>query len=385
MTNPTRLDDHNLTTCLPPDIALFTATLGGGGAERILINLATFFASNGWRVDLVVCKFVGELKDQVPPTVRIVSLDQKRVVFSLPDYLRYLKIAKPPIVLSSIERPSIIAGFGKWLSKHQHKLFIRMEGTLITSEPLWKQFYRLPWLTLLAFSYPKADGIFAISKGIAQQLMCVPTLKKTPIHLIYNPLIQPDFSSRIKEEPVYPSCIDTTLPTLIAVGRLHQQKDYPTLLKAFALVRKKSPSQLLILGVGPLKNKLKQLAASLGVAKDTHFLGFVTNPLSYIHRANVFVLSSAWEGLPGVLIEALTTGTPVISTDCRTGPSDVLENGRFGKLVPVGDEVALANGIIEILQRPKPPMSAELLHHLNQFKVDAVAQKYRQILNLPIK
>lgn len=383
MTELVRINDPKLSTDPSPDITLFTATLGGGGAERILINLADYFAAHGWRVDLVVCKFIGELKDQVPATIRVVSLEQKRVVFSLPAYLRYLLLAKPPIVLSSIERPSIIAGFGKRLSKHKHKLFIRMEGTLITSEPLWKQFHRLPWLALLLFGYPAANGIFAISKAIAQQLARVPTLKKTPIHLVYNPLIKPDFSSKIKEIPVYPSCVDATLPTLIAVGRLRPQKDYPTLLKAFARVRKTVPSQLLILGVGPLQTKLEELAFSLGISETTHFLGFVENPLGYIHRANIFVLSSAWEGLPGVLIEALTTGTPVISTNCRTGPSDVLENGRFGKLVPVGDDVALAEGIVEILKKPRQPMSPELLAHLDQFKVDVIAEKYVKILDLP--
>lgn len=363
-----------------PDIALFTAALEGGGAERLLINLSEFFTSKGFKVDLVVCKYVGELRDQVPTSVRVVSLDASRVVFSLPAYLRYLKLVKPKMVISSVERPSIVAGFGRILSSHRHKFFIRTENTFVTSLPLWKQLYRLPWLFLVSISFWAADGIFAISSGIVEQLAKIPTLRNVPVHFVYNPLIHDNFGQKMNAPPEFPDGIDREKPIIIGVGRLHPQKDFANLINAFAKVYQKKECQLLILGDGPLRLELENLARSLGVDEKVFMPGFVKNPLSIIHHSNVFVLSSAWEGLPGVLIEALTTGTPIVSTDCRTGPKDILQDGRYGKLISVGNSEALAEGILEALDSPRRVMTPEVDLHLKQFRVDGVGNKYIEIM-----
>lgn len=379
-------------TCIPlselvadetrPDIALFLPTLYSGGAERVQINLAKYFLDRGLKVDLVVCKYFGSLKDKVPGGVRLVSLDAARVMFSLPAYLRYLRIARPPVVLSSVENANIISCLGKMFSLHRHRLVVRLDNSLSEPGLLPLQMQRWPMMAAVASTFHAADAFVAVSRGLKAQLRRLPGLGKKPIHHIYNPIIGREFAAQAAVEPELPPSIKPGDALVLAVGRLHKQKGYRHLLAAFARVVEERPSHLVILGEGDDRDALLALADSLGIAPFVHLLGYRSNALSYMRRASVFVLSSVAEGFGNVLVEALACGTPVVSTDCPHGPREILADGRYGALVPIGDVDALANAIAVNLDRPKPTMSNALTQHLQLFFIDAIGRQYLEELDL---
>lgn len=366
----------------PPDIALFLPTLYSGGAERVQINLAQYFLDQGLKVDLVVCKYFGSLKDKVPPGVRLISLDAFKVMFSLPAYLRYLRIARPPAVLSSVENANIISCLGKMFSSHRHRLLVRLDNSL--SEPGMRplQMHRWPMMTAIASTFHVADELIGVSEGVTEQLRGLPGVGGTPIRRIYNPIIHKGFDALADQTPELPSAIAPGEPFVLAVGRLHEQKDYGSLLRAFARVVKRRPSHLVILGEGGDREKLRSLADSLGIASYVHLLGYKANALAYMRQAAAFVLSSRAEGFGNVIVEALACGAPVISTDCPHGPREILADGRFGTLVPVGDIDALAQAIAASLDRPKPAVSNELKQHLQLFSIEAIGKQYLEELGL---
>jgi glycosyltransferase involved in cell wall biosynthesis len=365
-----------------PDIALFLPTLYSGGAERVQINLARYFLDRGLRVDLVVCKYFGSLKDKVPSGVRLVSLDASRVMFSLPAYLRYLRIARPSVVLSSVENANIISCVGRMFSSHRHRLVVRLDNSLTEPGRRPLQMHRWPVTAAVACTFHAADEFVAVSDGLKTQLGRLPGLSKKPIHRIYNPIIHEGFDAQASLAPTLPPSIQPGQPFVLAAGRLHKQKGYRHLLLAFARVVSQRPAHLVILGEGDDREELQSLAASLGIVAHVHFLGYRPNPLAYMRHAAVFVLSSIAEGFGNVIVEALACGTPVISTDCPHGPREILAGGRYGTLVPVGDVDALACAITASLDRPKPAMSNELREHLRLFSIETIGKQYIAELEL---
>lgn len=365
-----------------PDIALFLPTLYSGGAERVQINLAKYFLDQGLRVDLVVCKYFGSLKDKVPLGVRLISLDASRVMFSVPAYLRYLRLARPPVVLSSVENANIVSCVGKMFSSHRHRLLVRLDNSLVEPGRLPLQIHRWPVTIAIASTFHAADGFIAVSNGLKEQLRHLPGLSRKPIHRIYNPIIHEGFDTQADIMPALPPSIAPGEQFVLAVGRLHKQKGYAQLLAAFAGAIKQRPAHLVILGEGDDRDELQNLAAALGIASHVHFLGYTPNPLAYMRHASVFVLSSIAEGFGNVIVEALACGTPVISTDCPHGPREILAGGRYGTLVPVGDVDALAHAIAASLEKPKPAMSDELKKHLQLFSIETIGKQYIAELGL---
>jgi glycosyltransferase involved in cell wall biosynthesis len=208
---------------------------------------------------------------------------------------------------------------------------------------------------LMRWTYPWADKIVAVSKGVADELILALGLPQERVQVIYNPVVTPDLLTKAEEPVNDPWLQPGRPPVILAVGRLAVQKDYPTLLKAFALVRAQRPAYLLILGEGPERPFLEALARRLGIAEDVRMPGFVENPYPYMRRASVLVLSSLFEGLPTVLIEAMACGLSVVSTDCPSGPREILQDGKYGHLVPVGDHYALAEAIVQTINTPMNP------------------------------
>ena len=366
-----------------PDVALFLPTLYSGGAERVQLNLARYFLDHGLRVDLVLCKYFGSLKDQVPAGVRLISLDAPKVLFSVPSYLRYLRIACPSVVLSSVENAAIISCIGKMLSSHRHRLLVRLDNSLSEPGILPLQMHRWPVMTAVVSTFHAADAFVAVSNGLKEQLSRLPGLGKKPIRRIYNPIIHDGFEAQAGVTPALPPAIRPGDPFVLAAGRLHKQKGYTHLLLAFARVVKQRPSHLVILGEGDDREELQGLANSLGIAPYVHFLGYASNPLAYMRHAAVFVLSSLAEGFGNVIVEALACGTPVISTDCPHGPREILSGGRYGTLVRVGDVDSLAQAIVAKLKAPKPAMSDELKEHLQLFSIETIGKRYVEELGLP--
>jgi glycosyltransferase involved in cell wall biosynthesis len=221
--------------------------------------------------------------------------------------------------------------------------------------------------------YPWANSIVAVSKGVADDLAQTAGLPRERIQVIYNPVVTPELREKAQTPLDHPWFKPGQPPVLLAVGRMSPQKDFPTLIRAFARVRQTRPAKLLILGEGKERPGLETLVRQLGLGQDVSLPGFVTNPYPYMARTSLFVLSSRWEGLPGVLIEALYCGAPIIATDCPSGPTEILADGRYGQLVPVGDVTALARAIETTLvsKTPDPPPESwrpfELKTVVNQY------------------
>jgi glycosyltransferase involved in cell wall biosynthesis len=226
---------------------------------------------------------------------------------------------------------------------------------------------------LIRATYPKADSIIAISNGVATDLADTTGIERESIDVIHNPAFSPDIQSKSKES-VSHRWFDIDTPVVIAVGSLTQQKDFSTLLRAFSVLRERQDAHLLILGEGELREELKSLASELGIATAVDMPGFVDNPYAYMRQADVFVLSSKWEGFGNVVVEALACGCPVVSTDCPSGPAEILANGEYGSLTPVGDETALAAEIETVLNTTPEP--DRLRARAEAFTTEIVADQY---------
>jgi glycosyltransferase involved in cell wall biosynthesis len=331
-------------------IALFLPSLRGGGAEKVMVNLALGFVEQGLKVDLVLAKAEGPYLSRVPEEVRVVDLGARRVLYSLPGLVRYLRRERPQAMLSALNYANIVAIWAKLLARVQTHLVVSERNTLSCSTQNASS-VRVKLLPLLIkIFYPYADAVVAVSHGVAEDLITMTGLPMEKVKVIYNPVITPELFVKAEEPLDHPWFRPGEPPVVLGVGRLTKQKDFPTLIRAFALVRKERPARLMILGEGEERPKLETLARELGIEEDFVLPGFVENPYKYMKRASAFVLSSRWEGLPTVLIEALALGVPVISTNCPSGPAEILEHGKWGCLVPVGEPHLLARAILEILQ-----------------------------------
>jgi glycosyltransferase involved in cell wall biosynthesis len=398
----------------PSHIALFMPSLGGGGVERVMLNLARAFLKRGHRVDLLVCRTAGSFRDQISAQLDVVALQAasawwarllilaadpkglktwlRSLLFPFQgfgefrcfaDLLRYLRRERPSVLLSAMTKPNFMAVWARHLAGVPTRVVISEHNTfsLAQSFPAKKKWERrqrhLP--TMVERVYSGADAIIAVSNGVADDLAQCTGILRERITTIYNPIVTPELVRQATAPLDHPWLQSGTPPVVLGVGRFHEQKDFPTLLRAFARVRAKQAARLMILGEADAKHttfraELMTLATQLGIADDVALPGFVANPFAYLARAAVFVLSSAWEGLPSVLIEALACGCPVVSTDCPSGPAEILENGKYGPLVPVGDEVMLAEAILSVLNTP--PNRDCLRARGALFAVDHVADRY---------
>jgi glycosyltransferase involved in cell wall biosynthesis len=234
---------------------------------------------------------------------------------------------------------------------------------------------------LAKISYPRADAVVAVSEGVAKDLNQVLGLPLAKMDIIYNPCVTPELAAKAQEPLDHPWFAPGEPPVILGVGKLEAQKDFPNLLRAFAQVREIRPARLVILGWGPdaEKQKLDALIQELGIEADVQLPGYITNPYAYMARSALFALSSRWEGLPLVLVEAMAVGLPVVSTDCESGPAEILDHGKYGALVPVGDHQALAQAILEVLAGNHKMVKPDWL---NQFSLGNITQQYLQVLGV---
>ncbi len=358
-------------------VALFLPSLRGGGAERVMLNLARGFSEKGLEVDLVLAKAEGPYLSQVPPEVRVIDLHSSRVLASLPHLVRYLRRERPQALLSTLNHANIVALWAKRLAGVPTRVVVR-EANVITVSSANTQNSRgriMPFL--IRCFYPWADAVIAVSKGVADDLIKSARLPVEKIHVIYNPVVTPDLFTKAEEPLDHPWFALGEPPIILGVGRLTKQKDFATLINAFCLLRKEQAARLMILGEGEDRSALEDLIKKLDLQEDVSLPGFVDNPFKYMKRAAVFVLSSRWEGLPNTLIQAMALGTPVVSTDCPSGPAEILEAGKLGKLVPVGDVEALAEAIA---RKISSPMQKSRLDVCERFRMDKVIAQYIYIL-----
>jgi glycosyltransferase involved in cell wall biosynthesis len=343
----------------PKRIALFLPQLAGGGAERSILNLAEAILDRGIAVDLVVAHPGGELVSRVPAGVRLVSLNASSTAAGIPKLTRYLKTERPDTIMSALDHANIAAQIAVRLSGSRARSVISIRNTFSAESALRKSLKRRIEAVLAKRLYPGADAILSVSDGAAEDVARFLGIPRERITVTHNPVVS-DHLFRQAAEPVdHPWFVPGAPPVILAAGRLSDQKDYPTLIRAFAAARRNSGARLVILGDGERRADLEALIHSLGLHGDVLLPGFVHNPYAYMAKAFVFVLSSRHEGLPGVLIQALACGCPVIATDCPSGPREILEGGRFGALVPVGDEAALSSALRASLLAPRQTPSPE--------------------------
>jgi glycosyltransferase involved in cell wall biosynthesis len=335
-------------------IALFTRDLAGGGVGRVIVNLTKGFVGRGLKVDLVLARARGPYLGQLQSQVRVVDLEVNRTLRCVPGLTGYLRRERPQALIAFTDGANVVALWAKRLARVPTRVLIsthtnvsqharqatKMRGRLIPH--FARRFYR--W----------ADGVIAVSQGVADDLAETARLDRRQIRVIYNPVDTEAIIQLAKEPLQHPWFAPGAPSVILSAGRLTRQKDFPTLLQAFDRVRRRRPARLLILGEGEDRAALEHLAHELGCAADLSLPGFVDNPYPFMRAARMFVLSSAWEGFGNVLIEAMALGTPVIATDCPWGPAEILDGGDFGLLVPVGDVGALAEAIEKELDAARP-------------------------------
>jgi len=357
-------------------LAVFLPSLAGGGAERVTLNFARAASLRELRVDLVLSTMTGPYLSDVPDTINLVDLGASRVLTSLPALRQYLRRARPDAMVTAITHANLAAIWARTLSGVSTRVIVSEHDTLSVFLRETKTWRGQISPRLIRRFYPHADGIIAVSSGVADDLAAVTGLPRTSIDVVYNPVITPEVVSAARAEPDHPWLEPGQPPVVMGIGRLTQKKDFVTLLEAFAAVRRSTPARLMILGEGPERANLEEVVAAAGLEDDVALPGFVDNPYAYLSRASLFVLSSLWEGLPTVLIEALYCGTPVVSTDCPSGPDEILRGGRYGKLVAVGDVPALAEAISAGLAGDISPPPPESWH---AYKLDVATDRYLEL------
>ncbi|MFH0826055.1 MAG: glycosyltransferase [Pseudomonadota bacterium] len=358
-------------------IALFGPSIVGGGVERVMANLCRGLSEEGFAVDLVVLTVKGPYRDQVPSGVRLVSLMAGRAIGAFLPLVRYLRKERPSVLISHMNYTNVIAICAATSACTGVKVGIVEHGPL--SKYITGSFgFRASLIPLLArWTYPRADRILAVSQGVADELHTILGVKAVVVH---NPAVLPDLAERAAEPIDHPWFAPGMPPVVISAGRLSAQKDYPTLLRAFRFLIQQREARLVVLGEGEDRADLLRMTHELGIERCVSFPGFVSNPPAYFARSAVFVLSSLWEGQPMVLLEAMGCGTPVVATDCDYGPSEILEGGKLGKLVRVGDWEGLAQAMDDILHAP--PDTGMLKRAAAKYTLSRVTHNYMEALEI---
>jgi len=389
-------------------IALHLADLNAGGVQRVMLTLASAFAERGHQVDLLVGDARGPLREQVSAKLRVVELaagstlaarllplraDAGAWPLLLPLLLgrrvpaglerldalaRELARTRPDAMISATPHANLQAVWARRLAGVPTRL-------LLTEHIAPSQKGRRLLAALVRRSYPQADAIAAVGRALGDDLASFSGIPRSRIETLFNPVVDDALLAQAREEIDHDWLGPGSPPLLLGAGRLVPQKDFETLIRAFALVRARRPVRLVILGGAkdPAKTDERRAALlaeaqRLGVAADVALPGFTERPLAWMARAAAFVLSSRFEGLPTVLIEAMAAGCPVVSTDCKSGPAEILEGGRLGPLVPVGDAPALAGAIERVLDAP--PDRDALRRRAGFFTVDRAVAAYLELL-----
>ncbi|MCP4680795.1 MAG: glycosyltransferase [Desulfobacterales bacterium] len=359
-------------------LAIFLATSGHSGVDRVMKNLIPAFAAKGVRVDLLHIDNHGPHLDYIPDNVRVVNLGVAHTLPAISPLIRYLRKERPQAILSDKDRVNRVSLLAARLSRVPTRISVRMGTTVSVNVNQRDRLSRCMHYLSMHYLYSWADSIIVPSGGVADDLSQFAGIPRDLIHVIPNPIVTPLLYEQAAQEPKHPWFENRKGPVILGVGELCKRKDFATLIRAFALVKEKLHCKLLILGEGRKRAALEELAQNLRLGDDFSMPGFVENPYGYMRRASLFVLTSAWEGSPVVLTEALALGMPVVSTDCPSGPREILANGLYGSLVPVGDPRALARAMLATLE--KPPEKTKSMEAAGDYNVENSSRQYLNIL-----
>ena len=359
-------------------ISILLPDLRGGGAERVNLLLAKEFVRLGHSVEFVLLKKQGVLLEQVPPSVTMVDLSAARIRNGFWPLVRYLKQRKPDVLLASMWPLTTLAVLAARVAQFRGRVIIS-EHSALSYSPDAKGCSGYALKASMRWLNGLADAVVGVSDGVVEDLHSLGLPLKKGIR-IYNPIEISEATSMPRSWLRQPWLQVDQKRRLLAVGSLVPAKDYPTLLRAMRrLKERETMAELLILGTGFLEDELRRQRDAMDLSEIVHFGGFVTDPAPFYRAAGMFVLSSAWEGFGNVVVEALAAGTPVVSTDCPSGPAEILEDGRFGSLVPVGDDAALADAMESSLRSEH---DRDLLRHrAEDFRPERIAEQYLELFS----
>lgn len=363
-------------------LAVLLSFSGDGGVERMVTHLCAEFA-NHVQVDLLAIKAQGHHVSRIPPSVNLIRLESRHSWTSVGEIARYLRQARPDAMLVAKDRAGRAAIRARARVGAQMPLWIRLGTNLSAALERKSAFNR--WLRTAPMRrlYALASGVIAVSEGVRQDTLAITGLAPERVRVIRNPVITPELEALAREpvdHPWLPPREQRGEPVIMGMGRLTRQKDFPTLIRAFAAMQAQRPARLILLGEGRDREALSALARELGVADRLHFAGFQKNPYAWLSKADLFVLSSAWEGSPNALTEALALGVPSVSTRCPSGPDELLAGGRYGPLVEVGDHAAMALAMTQTLAAPLPANT--LRQAVDDYRVERSAAAYLRTLGL---
>ena len=404
----------------PARIAFLLDNLSGGGAEKVILNLAAGFARLGHPVDLLVCKVEGVLRNCIPAGVRLVPLKPVSalrgtatavradpgacreilgVIWNwrklpkafryIPALARHLRNERTSVLISALPKSNINAIFARRLSGGDVRVVLGAHIHLSAQESDCRSRGKSRVRTLrplMQHCYHQADRVVAVSRGVAGDTMAYLGLPENLVETIYNPVAGREIKGLSEEPPDHDWFEQRQVPVVLGIGRFVAQKDFPLLLRAFAELRQRRPAHLVLLGGDASSGEqtrhrfeLQALADELGISEDLYMPGYKENPYPYLRRASVFVLSSRFEGFGNVLVEALFCGCPVVSTDCPSGPAEILQGGEFGHLVPVGDGQAMTDALEAALDAPVD--SRTLRARGEEFSVDRAVNQYHELFD----
>jgi glycosyltransferase involved in cell wall biosynthesis len=365
-------------------VCIYINTFGDGGVERMLVNLARGLNHHGVEVDFIINHSQAPYLDQLPKAVRLIEFQTRKPKLRLQKLLAYLDEYQPDAMISAKTKDDRVALAAKQQTQAKTRFFLR-PGTALSERLRARRTNPLKrWLTYRRFKqlFNQADGIIAVSQGVADDVVRITGVDPSRISVVRNPNITPEFYQLAAQALDHPWLEPGQPPVLIGMGGLRRQKDFPSLLRAFAQVAQERPCRLMILGSGHKQEELLKLADSLGVADRVQLPGFIDNPYAYLSRAALFVLSSLWEGSPNVLTESLALGIPVVATDCPSGPYEITQGGKYGQLVPVGDVAAMSRAIRETLDNPPDP--TWLKTAVEEYTMERSAQSYLAVMGLEL-
>lgn len=362
---------------MTPRVALFLPSLDGGGAERVFVELANEFARRGLRVDLVLAMEKGAYLSEVSHQVRIVGLTSHRLLRALPKLAGYLRRERPEAILSALDHANVVAILARGLACRSARCVVSARsmpsgmyaGRVSTRSRLL--------LRLARATYRHADAVVANSHAVARDVKLHLGVAAESLFVIYNPINLEWIDAMSREDVAHRWFAEGAPPVILSAGRLSAEKDFGTLIRAFAQVRSRRDCRLLILGEGPDRPGLAGLAREVGVERDFEMPGFIPNPIAWMRRARVFVSSSVTEGLPNVVMQALALGLPVVSTRSAGGVAELLGEGRWGTLVPVGDASAMAKAIAANLDASH---DIRVRARAMDFAPSAIASQYIELL-----
>lgn len=346
----------------------------------MIANLATGLLALGHPVDIIAARTQGAHVEALPKQARLIRLAARHSTTALPALARYLRDDPPAVLLAAKERAIRTAVLARRLAGSCVPLYGRMGTTLSAALEDGNPIARHIRYSLLRSAYRRLDGLVAVSAGVADDVASITGMDPARIHVVRNPVIGPWLQQAADQQPNHPWFGDGGDPIVVGAGRLTRQKDFPTLLRAFALANRQRPCRLIVLGEGRDRPALEALSHELGVEQRVDLPGFRANPHALMARADLFVLSSLWEGSPNVLTEAMALGTPVVATDCPSGPREILDGGRIAPLVTMGDPQALSEAMLRTLEHP--PRRAMLQEAVGDYRMEVAARHYLTVMGL---